>query len=131
MKKIFLLFTMGILGVTASAQFVDYISIDAYEQAAAAPAQVYYGYIPTSKGWVRISIQVKQSGGTCLVVAYKKKDLSKYAGMFSTYQSLDGGKDSWVRCQAAAREVNVYQDGQQIANNFDYAASLPIGTVYF
>lgn len=63
-----------------------------------------------------------------MVVGYKQKDTSIYGGAFSSY----GNSNPWRSCQAWAQEVSVYSDGRQIANNFDYKASISgLGTVYF
>ncbi len=128
MKKALLLLAMAVVGITANAQFATYQSINEYQEAQNSPAQTTYGYLPTSNGWVRISIRVKETRNSILVVGYKEKDTSTYGGAFATY----GNSTPWRECHAWAETVSVYSDGREIANNFDCKASISgLGTVYF
>ena len=128
MKRFFIVLSLGIACLTTYAQFSIYHGSNEYEEARTAPVQTIYGYMPTRNGWVRISLRVKETNRSLMVVGYKQKDTSKYGGYFSTY----GSSNSWIRCQSWAQEVSVYSDGRDIANNFDYKASISgLGTVYF
>lgn len=128
MKKVLILIVLCSFGIGASAQFTTYHSSSAYEEAQSAPVQTTYGYLPTSNGWVRISIRVKETREGILVVGYKEKDTSEYGGIFTTY----GNPNPWRNCQSWAEEVSVYFDGREVANNFDCKASISgLGTVYF
>lgn len=128
MKKILLLFAMILMGLSTSAQFATYHSIDQYQQAQQSPVQTVYGYIPTSNGWVRISIRIQEANNGILVVGYKEKDTSTYGGAFATY----GNPNPWRKCQSWAEAVSVYSDGREIANNFDCKAYISgLGTIYF
>lgn len=128
MRTILLPIILIICSLSANAQFTVYHSTTEYEQAQQNPIQSVYGYLPTPKGWVRISIRIKESNQSILVVGYKEKDTSTYGGAFTTY----GNPNLWRSCQSWAESVNVYIDGQEIANNFDYKVSITgLGTIYF
>lgn len=128
MKKLIILCFLGACGLVANAQFVQYHGINEMETIKNAPTETVNGYISTQKGWVRISLKVKESDSSILVVGYKEKDTSAYSGLFATY----GNPSPWRQCSAWAEEVSAYFDGQEIANNFDCKVYISgLGTVYF
>lgn len=128
MKRLLLLFAVVFLALGANAQFTTYHSTYEEQEAQNNPVQTVYGYIPTSNGWVRVSIRVKETSSSVLVVGYKEKDTSSYGGAFTTY----GNPNPWRSCRAWAESVSVFSDGREIANNFDFKASISgLGTVYF
>ena len=126
MKRFLLLFAVVSLALGANAQYITYHSIYEEQEAQNSPVQTVYGYIPTSNGWVRVSIRVKETSSSVLVVGYKEKDTS--GGAYITY----GNPNPWRSCRAWAESVSVFSDGREIANNFDFKASISgLGTVYF
>lgn len=128
LKKNFLILSLFVAGGTVNAPFSIYHGSNEYEEARTAPVQTVYGYVPTHNGWVRISLHVKVINNSVMVLRYKEKNTSKYGSYFSTY----GNSNSWRKCQFWAQEVSVYSEGREIANNFDYKASISgLGTVYF
>ena len=128
MKRLLLLFTVVFLALGANAQFAVFHSYDEEQEAQNSPVQTVYGYISTSKGWIRVSIRVKETSSSVLVIGYKKKDTSTYGGAFATY----GNPNPWRSCKEWAQSVSVFSDGREIANNFDFKASISgLGTVYF
>ncbi|MBD5272172.1 MAG: hypothetical protein HDS42_02715 [Bacteroides sp.] len=127
MKKIFILlsFFCG-LSFYSQAQFATYQPLDEVNQARANQAQTIYGYVSTSKGWVRVSLRVVETKNSICVVGYKPNTNS--SNSFATY----GNPNNWISCQSWAENVSAYRDGQVAANNFDYRASVSgLGTVYF
>lgn len=125
-KALFL--TLMVASLSANAQFATYQSTTQYQQAQNAPTQTIYGYLATSKGWVRMSIRVKETDNAILVVGYKEKDTSTYGGAFATY----GTSNAWRNCQAWAEPVSVYADGRDVASQFDCKVHISgLGTVYF
>lgn len=128
MKKIVLTCILGLYGIAGYAQFATYHNIYEEEEIQQTPAQTVYGYVPTSKGWVRVTIRIKQVGNSVKVVGYKEKNTSRFAGAYATY----GTSNPWRNCNTWADEVSVISDGKEVANNFDYKASITgLGTVYF
>ncbi|MBD5358193.1 MAG: hypothetical protein HDR88_14575 [Bacteroides sp.] len=111
-------------GFNAYAQYATYRNIYELEAAEKAPTQDVECFLKTKKGWARITIKVKESGSTILVVGYKTKNKPSYA----TY----GDPNPWRSCKVYATDVNLYEDGREAAEYFDYKASISgLGTIYF
>ena len=118
MKKVLLFFALILCGNIANAYqppYAVYHSIEEERAAENTPAQMIYAYVNTSDGWVRMTIRVRQTNRSILVVAYKEKDTSAYSGLFA------GSGETWRNCSVWAERVNA-ADGQVILNNFDYKA---------
>lgn len=133
MKKIKILlifFCLGLSFLETYAQFSDFNPIigggRGSSQSKKIPIQQTYGYVPTSRGWVRVNIRIQATQYGTIVVGYKEKENIGYNQYYSTYG------DGWNQCHASAESVSVFEDGQTAANNFDNKAYISgLGTVYF
>lgn len=127
MKKFLFLLLLSVVGtIPLYSQFATYQSLEEANQMRSTPSQTVYGYIPSSNGWVRVSLRIVTSRNSICVVGYLPNTNS--SNSFATY----GNPNNWISCQSFAEGVSAYRDGQVAANNFNYKARVSgLGVVYF
>lgn len=126
MKKFFLALIMVCTTIGVQAQFAIFDRLEDDRQVQTSPTQTVYGYVPTSSGWVRVTLQVTAVNGALYVVAFRPNQ--SQSNNFAIY----GNDSGWNKCKERAQGVSAYSDGQTVANNFEYKATvIGLGTVYF